>query len=151
MKLIALFFTAASLACAAEDLSCVTEIELPSPAILLRGIRGNVDVSFMLNDSGQPENISLKAWGTPEFLNGVKLDQAAEERIVAREAKFWAERGHYSKGCAGHAVQLHFVFGVLDDRPPQECWGGTIRFRPPNTFIVMTTRGMPEYLDSPVK
>lgn len=150
MKLIALFVTAAAvLSYAAEDLSCVTELELPSPLSVLRGIRGNVNVTLVLDGSGQPESMSFKGWGVPAILNGTKLDQAAEQRIVEREAKFLVERGQYSKGCGGHVVQFHFVFGVLDDKPPQACWGGTIRFRPPNTFIVMTTPGMPLRLFHP--
>jgi hypothetical protein len=108
-----------------------------------------LDVSFALSKEAHPQSIVFQASGIPDTLNATPIDKDAQQRILEREVRLFVEGAEYSKACAGETVRLHFVFGVLDDIPPRERWSGFFHFRPPNTFVFLTTQAMPEQLLDP--
>ena len=109
-----------------EPLTCVTEMEMPSPQGATVNIPGEVRAIIRLGPRGE-----LK---TLEVQSGAKALANEVEYLLRKATK-------YSSDCAGAKLEFTFVYEVEGD--PRDSVSGRVVFQPPNRFVIISRPFIP--------
>ena len=117
--------------CAAADLGCIKDIELPRYSFLARRSPqgGTVRAIVRIGENGKAEGIS-----TP----------SADENLASEVRNVLMDETSYQTSCRGKSVELLFTFRIEGE--PATYPFMTYHFEPPNHFTIVSEPKKPHIL-----